>query len=485
MAGEELFHLPVTELARRIEAKTLSPVDLTQLYLSRSEKFGPRLNAYARLTPEIALAQAAAAEKEIRRGHYRGPLHGIPYAAKDLLAVKGVPVTWGAKPYADQVFDFDATVIEHLNRAGAVMIGKASMIELAGGMNYRFASASLQGEAKNPWNTNCWTCGSSSGSGAIVAAGLAAFAIGTETWGSIICPSAFCGVSGMRPTYGRVSRYGLIAFASSLDRVGPLTKNVKDAATVLQVIAGKDIVDATSSDRPVEDYVGELARPVEGLRIGVPEEYFGEGLDPEIRDAIHDVLDGLKAAGCVVKPVSLPHTRYAIPTYYVIATAEASSNLSRFDGVRFGFRAEANTLSSMYRKTRDLGFGAEVKRRILLGTYALSAGYYDAYYRKAQQVRTLLARDFLAAFAEVDVLVAPVTPTPAFRLGEKTDDPVKMYLEDIYSVAASLAGICGASVPCGTTKEGLPIGVQVLGKHFDEGTMLRVAHAVEKGQKKE
>ncbi len=285
---------------------------------------------------------------------------------------------------------------------------------------------------------------------------------------------------GVLPTYGRVSRYGLIAFASSLDRVGPFTKNVKDAATVLQVLAGKDAMDATSSDRPVDDYVGALAQPVNGLKIGVPAEYFGEGLDPEVRAAIERALDGLKSAGCVIKPVSLPHTKYAIPTYYVIATAEASSNLSRFDGVRFGLRAEeSKTLSAMYRKTRDQGFGPEVKRRILLGTYVLSAGYYDAYYRKAQQVRTLLTRDFLAAFHEVDAIVAPVTPTPAFKLGEKTDDPVKMYLEDIYSVAASLAGICGMSVPCGTTKDGLPIGVQVIGKHFDEATMLRVAQAVE------
>jgi len=277
----------------------------------------------------------------------------------------------------------------------------------------------------------------------------------------------------------------LIAFASSLDRVGPLTKNVKDAATLLAVLAGHDEMDATSSDRPVADYVGSLAKPVEGLRIGVPEEDFGEGLDEEIRSAIDGVLAGLKAAGCVIKPVSLPHTKYAIPTYYVIATAEASSNLSRFDGVRYGLRdGDAKTLSAMFRKTRDAGFGAEVKRRILLGTYALSAGYYDAFYRKAQQVRTLLTRDFLAAFHEVDVLVTPVTPTPAFKLGEKTDDPVQMYLEDIYSVAASLAGICGVSVPCGETKGRLPIGVQVLGKHFDEATMLRIARAVEAGQGK-
>jgi aspartyl-tRNA(Asn)/glutamyl-tRNA(Gln) amidotransferase subunit A len=287
-------------------------------------------------------------------------------------------------------------------------------------------------------------------------------------------------VVGVLPTYGRVSRYGLIAFASSLDRVGPFATNVRDAATMLSVLAGKDVLDATSSDRPVGDYVGALEKPVKGLRIGVPAEYFGEGLDPEVRAAVEKSLDALRAAGCEVKTITLPHTKYAIPTYYVIATAEASANLSRFDGVRFGFRApEVKTLSAMFRETRDQGFGAEVKRRILLGTYALSAGYYDAYYRKAQQVRTLLTRDFLAAFAEVDAIVGPVAPTPAFKLGAKTDDPVQMYLEDIYSVAASLAGICGMSVPCGETKAGLPIGLQVMGKHFDEETMLRVALAVE------
>ncbi len=289
----------------------------------------------------------------------------------------------------------------------------------------------------------------------------------------------------MLPTYGRVSRYGLIAFASSLDRVGPFATNVRDAATMLGVLAGKDLMDATSSERPVGDYVGALEKPVKSLRIGVPAEYFGEGLDPEIRAAIEKAIDGLRGAGCEVKTIALPHTKYAIPTYYVIATAEASANLSRFDGVRFGLRAEnANTLSAMFRETRDQGFGAEVKRRILLGTYALSAGYYDAYYRKAQQVRTLLTRDFLAAFAEVDAIVAPVTPTPAFKLGAKTDDPVKMYLEDIYSVAAEvLAGICGISVPCGETAAGLPIGVQIMGRHFDEETMLRVALAIEAEQK--
>jgi aspartyl-tRNA(Asn)/glutamyl-tRNA(Gln) amidotransferase subunit A len=341
---------------------------------------------------------------------------------------------------------------------------------------------SAYGPVRNPRALDRVPGGSSGGSAAAVAAGFAVASLGTDTGGSIRQPAAYCGVVGVLPTYGRVSRYGLIAFASSLDRVGPFTTNVRDAATMLGVLAGRDAMDATSSERPVGDYIAALAHPVAGLRIGVPAEYFGDGLDPEVRAAIERVLDGLRAAGCAVKPISLPHTRYAIPVYYVIATAEASANLSRFDGVRFGLRAGgagAPTLSEMYRETREQGFGAEVKRRILLGTYVLSAGYYDAYYLKAQQVRTLLTRDFLAAFAEVDAIVAPVTPTVAFKLGEKVDDPVKMYLEDIYSVAASLAGICGISVPCGETAGGLPIGVQVMGRHFDEETMFRVALAAE------
>jgi aspartyl-tRNA(Asn)/glutamyl-tRNA(Gln) amidotransferase subunit A len=344
---------------------------------------------------------------------------------------------------------------------------------------------SAYGPVRNPRAMERVPGGSSGGSAASVAAGLCVASLGTDTGGSIRQPAAFCGVVGVLPTYGRVSRYGLIAFASSLDRVGPLARSVEDAATVLEVIAGKDACDATSSEQPVGGYVDELKRGVSGLRIGVPEEYFGEGLNPEIRAAVERSLDDLRVAGCTIERVSLPHTKYAVPTYYVIATAEASANLSRFDGVRYGLRAkDANTLSAMYRKTRDEGFGAEVKRRILLGTYALSAGYYDAYYRKAQQVRTLLARDFLAAFAKVDAIVCPVTPTPAFKLGEKTDDPLQMYLEDIYSVAASLAGICGMSVPAGETAAGLPIGVQVLGKHFDESTVLRVGAAIEAAQKK-
>jgi aspartyl-tRNA(Asn)/glutamyl-tRNA(Gln) amidotransferase subunit A len=410
---------------------------------------------------------------------------------KDVLTMTGTPATAASKILQGYMPPYDATAVTRLEAAGAVLLGKLNCDEFAMGSSNE---NSAYGPVRNPRALDRVPGGSSGGSAAAVAAGFAVATLGTDTGGSIRQPAAFCGVVGVLPTYGRVSRYGLIAFASSLDKVGPITANVRDAATMLGVLAGKDEMDATSSEQPVGDYVGALAKPVAGLRIGVPEEYFGEGLDPEIRGAIERALDGLRGAGCVVKKISLPHTKYAVPTYYVIATAEASANLSRFDGVRFGLRASAGgagaqTLSEMYRETREQGFGAEVKRRILLGTYALSAGYYDAYYRKAQQVRTLLTRDFLAAFAEVDAIVAPVTPTPAWKLGAKADDPVKMYLEDIYSVAASLAGICGISVPCGETSAaagesaGLPIGVQVLGRHFDEATMLRVALAVETAQR--
>jgi len=325
--------------------------------------------------------------------------------------------------------------------------------------------------------------GSSGGSAAAVAANLAVATLGSDTGGSIRQPASFCGVVGVMPTWSRVSRYGLIAFASSLDRIGPFAANVRDAATLLGVIAGYDPKDATSSTAPVPDYAAESGRPVDGLRIGVPAEYFAEGLDAEVRAAVESGIDALRAAGCSIKPISLPHTKYAIPTYYLVATAEASANLARFDGVRYGYRSAAsNTLSDMYSHSRDEGFGAEVKRRILLGTYALSAGYYDAYYGKAQQVRRLLAEEFLKAFAEVDAIVTPTAPTAAFKLGEKTGDPMAMYLADIYTVTASLAGICGVSVPCGTTSAGLPVGMQVLARHLNEGTAFRVARAVEAAQ---
>jgi aspartyl-tRNA(Asn)/glutamyl-tRNA(Gln) amidotransferase subunit A len=475
----EILGLTIDGARTAIAAGEATATALAESHYARIESHDTQINSFLTISRERAMAQAAKIDEMAAKAEVLPVLAGIPVGIKDVLLMRGASATAGSLILRGYHPPYDATAVTRLEAAGAVLLGKLNCDEFAMGSSNE---NSAYGPVLNPRALDRVPGGSSGGSAAAVAANFAVATLGTDTGGSIRQPAAFCGVVGVLPTYGRVSRYGLIAFASSLDRVGPLTKSVKDAATILQVIAGKDVMDATSSGRPVEDYVSGLAKPVEGLRIGVPEEYFGEGLDPEIRGAIDGVIAGLKMVGCVVKPVNLPHTKYAIPTYYVIATAEASSNLSRFDGVRFGFRAEAKTLSEMYRKTRDEGFGAEVKRRILLGTYALSAGYYDAYYRKAQQVRTLLTRDFLAAFAEVDVLIAPVTPTPAFKLGEKTDDPVQMYLEDIYSVAASLAGICGASVPCGTTKDGLPIGVQVLGKHFDEGTMLRVAQAVEKGQ---
>ncbi|WP_183811418.1 Asp-tRNA(Asn)/Glu-tRNA(Gln) amidotransferase subunit GatA [Tunturibacter empetritectus] len=475
-----LEDLTIDDARQAVASGETTATALAEQHYDRIVSQDVEIHSFLALSRERAMAQAKKIDEMAAKGNPLPPLAGVPVGIKDVLVMRGAPATAGSLILKGYRPPYDATAVAKLEEAGAVLLGKLNCDEFAMGSSNE---NSAYGPVLNPKALDRVPGGSSGGSAAAVAAHFAVATLGSDTGGSIRQPAAFCGVVGVLPTYGRVSRYGLIAFASSLDRVGPFTTTVKGAATVLQVIAGKDVMDATSSTRPVDDYVAGLTKPVQGLRIGVPEEYFGEGLDAEIRSAIDGVIDGLKMVGCVVKPVSLPHTKYAIPTYYVIATAEASSNLSRFDGVRFGLRAEeANTLSAMFRKTRDAGFGAEVKRRILLGTYALSAGYYDAYYRKAQQVRTLLTHDFLTAFAEVDVLVAPVTPTPAFKLGEKTDDPVQMYLEDIYSVAASLAGICGVSVPCGQTKEGLPIGVQVLGKHFDESTMLRVAQAVETQQ---
>jgi aspartyl-tRNA(Asn)/glutamyl-tRNA(Gln) amidotransferase subunit A len=442
---------------------------------------GKGINSFLALSRDRALAQAAKIDAMATKGDALPPLAGVSVGIKDVLTMKGSPATAGSLILKGYMPPYDATAVTRLEAAGAVLLGKLNCDEFAMGSSNE---NSAYGPVHNPRALDRVPGGSSGGSAAAVAAGFAVASLGSDTGGSIRQPAAFCGVVGVLPTYGRVSRYGLIAFASSLDRVGPFATNVRDAATMLSVLAGQDAKDATSSERPVGDYVGALAKPVKGLRIGVPAEYFGEGLNAEIRAAIERTLDGLRAAGCEVKTIALPHTKYAIPTYYVIATAEASANLSRFDGVRFGFRAGAGTqtLSEMYRETRDQGFGAEVKRRILLGTYVLSAGYYDAYYRKAQQVRTLLTRDFLAAFAEVDAIVAPITPTPPWKLGEKTADPLQMYLEDIYSVAASLAGICAMSVPCGETTSGLPIGVQIMGRHFNEETMLRVALAIETAQ---
>src|SRR6201996_6877630 len=475
--------LSLTAARSAVVNGTTSAATLAEAHFERIAAVDPQINSYLALTRERALAQAERVDAAAKAGDATklGPLAGVPIGIKDVLTMKGVPTTAGSRILENYLPPYDATCVAKLEAAGAVLLGKLNCDEFAMGSSNE---NSAYGPVHNPRALDRVPGGSSGGSAASVAAGLCVASLGTDTGGSIRQPAAFCGVVGVLPTYGRVSRYGLIAFASSLDRIGPLARSVEDAAMVLEVIAGKDACDATSSELPVGSYVSDLKKPVSGLKIGVPEEYFGEGLNSEIRAAVERALNDLRAAGCTIERVSLPHTKYAVPTYYVVATAEASANLSRFDGVRYGLRAkDANTLSAMYRKTRDEGFGAEVKRRILLGTYALSAGYYDAYYRKAQQVRTLLARDFLAAFAKVDAIVCPVTPTAAFKLGEKTDDPLQMYLEDIYSVAASLAGICGMSVPAGETAAGLPIGVQVLGRHFDESTVLRVGAAIEAAQK--
>jgi aspartyl-tRNA(Asn)/glutamyl-tRNA(Gln) amidotransferase subunit A len=403
-------------------------------------------------------------------------LAGVPIGIKDVMVTKGVRTTAGSKILENFIPPYDCTVVARLEAAGAIMLGKMNCDEFAMGSSNE---NSAYGPVRNPRDKSRVPGGSSGGSAAAVAAGMAVATLGSDTGGSIRQPASFCGVVGLMPTYGRVSRYGLIAFASSLDHIGPLTKTVKDTAILLRVIAGHDPLDSTSVDVPVPNYEADLAKPVAGLKIGVPKEYFGEGLDEEVRAAIEAGIVKLRSAGCEIVPISLPHTKYAIPTYYVIATAEASANLARFDGVRYGHRSkDANTLSQMYRKSRDEGFGAEVKRRIMLGTYALSSGYYDAYYIKAQRVRTLLTRDFEEAFQKVDAIVTPTAPTPAFKIGEKSDDPLSMYLADIYTVTADLAGVPGISVPCGQTLSGLPIGLQILGRHFDESTVLRVAQAV-------
>ncbi len=405
------------------------------------------------------------------------PLGGVPVGIKDVMSTRGLRTTAGSKILENYIPPYDCTAVARMEAAGAVVLGKMNCDEFAMGSSNE---NSAYGPVRNPRDLNRVPGGSSGGSAAAVAADMAVVALGSDTGGSIRQPASFCGVVGLMPTYGRVSRYGLIAFASSLDHIGPLAKTVKDAALVLRTIAGRDPMDSTSADVPVPDYVAELDKPVRGMKLGVAKEYFGEGLDDEVRQTVEAAIDKLKGLGCEVVPVSLPHTPYAIPTYYLIATAEASANLARFDGVRYGHRARGvKTLQEMYRRSRDEGFGAEVKRRIMLGTYALSAGYYDAYYLKAQKVRTLLTRDFDEAFRKVDAIVTPTSPTAAFRLGEKSNDPLAMYLADIYTVTADLAGIPGISVPCGETREKLPIGLQILGKHFDEGTILRVAHAYE------
>jgi aspartyl-tRNA(Asn)/glutamyl-tRNA(Gln) amidotransferase subunit A len=459
-----------------LQSKQISARALAAEFFGRIERRNPELNAYLTLSPERAYAQADRIDAAVAHGDALPPLAGVPMAIKDVISTRGLRTTCASKILESYVPSYDATAVERLESAGAVVLGKTNCDEFAmGGSNEN----SAYGPVRNPVALDRVPGGSSGGSAAAVAAGLAVAALGTDTGGSIRQPGAFCGIPGLMPTYGRVSRYGLVAFASSLDKIGPFATNVADAAAVLRVIAGHDANDSTSAPLPVPDYAAEIEKPMQGLRIGVPEDYFGEGLDPEVKERVQAGIALLERLGCRRIPLHMPHTNYAIATYYIIATAEASSNLARYDGVRYGLRVPSGTLTEMYRETRERGFGPEVKRRIMLGTYALSAGYYDAYYLRAQKVRALIAQDFADAFQKVDAIVTPTAPTPAFRLGEKTSDPLQMYLADIYTVTGSLAGVPGISVPCGQTKAGLPVGMQIFGPHFSEGRVLHLARAFE------
>jgi aspartyl-tRNA(Asn)/glutamyl-tRNA(Gln) amidotransferase subunit A len=473
----QLTQLNVDAARSAIQERKTTALAVTEAHYARIQQEDGQIGAFLTLCKERALEQVDRIDRMAAEGKPLPPLAGVPVAIKDVMSTRGVRTTAGSKILGNYIPPYDCTAVARLEAAGAVVLGKTNCDEFAMGSS---TENSAFHPAHNPRDLSRVPGGSSGGSAAAVAADMAVVALGSDTGGSIRQPASFCGVVGLMPTYGRVSRYGLIAFASSLDHIGPLAKTVKDAAIVLRTIAGRDPMDATSADLPVPDYVAEIDKPVRGLKLGVAKEYFGDGLDDEVRHAVESAIDKLKSLGCEVVPVSLPHTPYAIPTYYLIATAEASSNLARYDGVRYSYRAAGvKSLSEMYRRSREKGFGAEVKRRIMLGTYALSAGYYDAYYLKAQKVRTLLTRDFEEAFRKVDAIVTPTSPTPAFRLGEKSNDPLAMYLADIYTVTADLAGIPGISVPCGATREKLPIGLQILGKHFDEATILRLAHALE------
>jgi len=473
----DLSTLAIATTRSAIAEKRITAANLVEEAYAKIRKEDPEIHAWLTLCQERALAQARRIDAMASRGKPLPPLAGVPVGIKDVMVTQGVRTTAGSKVLERFVPPYDCTAVARLEGAGAIILGKLNCDEFAMGSSNE---NSAYGPVCNPRDKTRVPGGSSGGSAAAVAAGMVVAALGSDTGGSIRQPASFCGVVGLMPTYGRVSRYGLIAFASSLDHIGPLTRTVRDAAIILRAIAGHDPMDSTSANRPVPDYELELDRPVQGLRLGVAKEYFGDGLDAEVGAAVEGAIARLGAEGAEIIPISLPHTSYAVPTYYVLATAEASANLARYDGVRYGYRSpRARTLADVYRESRDEGFGAEVKRRIMLGTYALSAGYYDAYYLKAQKVRTLLTRDFHAAFEKVDAILTPTAPTAAFKLGEKADDPLAMYLADIYTVTGDLAGVPGISVPCGMTRSGLPIGLQVLGRHFDEATVFRVAQAVE------
>jgi aspartyl-tRNA(Asn)/glutamyl-tRNA(Gln) amidotransferase subunit A len=472
--------LTVSALVERLTAGDVRATDVTASHLARIRALDGSLHAFHTVIGDLAMARAEALDRHREIGGALGPLHGVPIALKDNMSTRGVTTAASSRILQAYVPPYDATVVTRLEAAGAVIIGKTNLDEFAMGSS---TENSAFGPSKNPWDLTRTPGGSSGGSAAAVAARLAPAALGSDTGGSIRQPAALCGVVGLKPTYGRVSRYGLLAFASSLDQIGPLTRTVADAARVLGAIAGADSHDATAAHQPVPDYRAALTGDVRGLRIGVPRRVLAEGIDPVVSQAFDRALDELVSSGATLVEIDLPHARHAIPIYYLIATAEASSNLARYDGVRYGLRVplgKDDTLQTMYERTRDLGFGAEVKRRIMLGTYVLSAGYYDAYYLKAQQVRTLLRRDYETAFERVDVVAMPTTPTPAFRLGEKTADPLQMYLADIFTVSANLAGLPAISVPCGFSDGQLPLGLQLTGRLFEEPTLLRIGDAYQR-----
>ncbi len=467
-----MFDKTVAELTRALSRKEISSVELTRLFLDRISKHRD-LNAFITVDPERSLAQAKAADARIAKGEGTA-LAGVPLAQKDIFCADGWLTTCGSKILSNFVAPYDATIIEKFNRAGAVCLGKTNMDEFAMGSSNE---TSYYGAVKNPWDTARVPGGSSGGSAAAVAARLAPAATGTDTGGSIRQPAALTGLTGLKPSYGRVSRYGMIAFASSLDQGGPMARSAEDCALLLNVMAGFDTRDSTSVEAPVPDYTKTLNADIKGLRIGLPKEYFGEGLGAEVAQVVQAAIGEYKKLGAQIVEVSLPNSQLAIPCYYVLAPAEASSNLSRFDGARYGYRAKDYTdLLDMYCKTRAEGFGAEVKRRIMIGTYALSAGYYDAYYLKAQKLRRLIAQDFERAFEACDVIMGPTSPSTAFKIGEKSDDPVAMYLSDIYTISVNLAGLPGMSIPAGFDSAGLPVGLQLIGKYFDEARLLSVAH---------
>lgn len=473
-----LHKLTLAELQRKFTAGEVTASEIVRAYWLRITQVEPKVKAYLTQCKDAALAQAAELDEKLKGWRRTAPMMAMPLAVKDNICTQGVRTTCASRMLEQFTPPYDATVVGKLREQGYILVGKTNLDEFAMGSS---TENSAFGASRNPWNVQTVPGGSSGGSAAAVAADECAAALGSDTGGSIRQPAAFCGVVGVKPTYGRVSRYGLVAFASSLDQIGPITKDVTDAALLLGVIAGYDPRDSTSANVPVPDYLKALKRKdLKRVKVGVPVEYFGEGLDPEVEQAVRTAIEGLRELGADVREVSLPRTDAAVATYYVIATAEASSNLARYDGVKYGTRAkESRDLLEMYVKTRAEGFGAEVKRRIMLGTYVLSAGYYDAYYGKAQAVRTLIREDFQSAFEDVDVLVTPVTPTPAFKFGEKVQDPLQMYLSDIYTISVNLAGLPAIALPCGFSKAGLPIGMQLIGRAFEEDLLLRAAHAYE------